>query len=211
LIGGFEMRWSEPTLFTLVVIGLTCVAPARPQSEKTPLQPTDLEVRLSLSRQVFTSDEPITVKVELSNRSKQSFFVGRNFPSAGNSPSTLDTGLEDEHGNDLGGIAGAADYFGLYPKESFAATLSNGWILLPPGFFYGSVVEVFVPQDKRPLKPGRYRIRAKYSSMGLTKQSEMNLVARSPEEVARLPFPSWAGHIDVEPLWIKIVKPPKKK
>src|SRR5712675_647426 len=97
------------------------------------------------------------VRVEIRNIGRERIFVPSEI---GRGYSYLQFWWEAPKGNDLQGMVGAVDGWGP-PHEDFTKLLLENWIVLPPGYSYSTSIDASIDVDQP--RPGRYRVKAKYS------------------------------------------------
>ena len=90
------------------------------------------------------------------------------------------------------------------PAESVLDAVTRSWVPLGPGYSYGSVITINKTEFQFLGKPGQYSVQATYTSLGMEGPLNYNRLAASPEEIKKLPFPSWKGTIKSEPVSITI-------
>lgn len=191
--------------FLVFILALLC--PRVTVGQDANCESNSLRLRLSIAKQKYGVGEPILVKVELSNDGREPIFVGSQIPVNETWIYRLTLGIDDEDGNSSPGLWGGRFVAPPDPKDSFASALAKAWIALPAGYSYGTTIEIDSDMFEFLKKPGRYRLRAKYVSLGMDVPLYYNAVAKKPEEMAKLPFAGWKGETEGNSLWIEIGPP----
>jgi len=183
---------------------LVCVRDCFSHTLPEPKPP--LELRLSLRMNTFRIGEPIEIDVRLVNKGNEPLFVGSGMPEIADWIYSLHLDVSDSRGNRC------AQSIMLPPfvrapdaDEGFTNSLVRRWLVLFPSYFYGTTTVLDMETVECLRKPGRYRIRAFYSSMGMDADLYYNPLASQPTEVAKLPFKSWKGTIESNPIWITVL------
>jgi hypothetical protein len=142
------------------------------------------------------------VRVEIRNIGRERIFVPSEI---GRGYSYLQFWWEDSRGNDLQGSGGAVDSSGP-PHEDFTKLLLENWIVLPPGYSYGTSIDASI--DVNEPNPGRYRVRAKYTVSDMDSKGMNNPLGAYLDKIPSLPFPAWKGAVESNPISIEIVPDP---
>ena len=122
----------------------------------------EVELSLSVPRTTFRIGESIPVRVEITNRGKDDFLVGRHLnDGAYTNPSHTSIILSDAS---TGGGPEVQDLSELLTPKAVA----TWWLAIAPNHFYG--VEIILHKSTNQLlnKPGRYLLRVEYASKGGT-------------------------------------------
>jgi hypothetical protein len=169
------------------------------QTNKQPSQGTVLNLKISTDqgRLTYEQGHRIPVNVQLTNVGSHAVFVGRDLwikPS----PSRVTIIVTPTDGHTMSGEAGAAD--GLAPSDDLATEMLKLWVLLSPGYSYGTMTAL-----RSDLSIGTYKVRALFSSEGVDFDSLYNPLAHHPEEMAKFHAESWKGDIGSNELRIRIV------
>ncbi len=196
----------------LLRVGLSllafCVSLA---SAQPALNEPSISVRLSLTKKLFKVGERIPLKVEITNNGTGDVFVGRELLQIDNAIYHLKLSVESSQGRTPENFSGAVDSFSVGPRDGFSTALAKSWIALPPGYFYGTILFVDEQFADFLTKPGKYTVRGTYSSSGMRADVYFNDLLAYPEELERIPFPSWKGDIKTNSVSLEIApaKPPK--
>jgi hypothetical protein len=59
-------------------------------------------------------------------------------------------------------------------------------------------------------KPGRYRIKGKYSSRGFLAQDINNPLLHYAQELKQLPYEAWDGSVETNSVWIEVTGTPQR-
>jgi hypothetical protein len=167
-----------------------------------------IEVRLTLPKPSIASGAPVLVRVELRNVGSEPIFVPSKVPvNAGGDPGDLEVRLRDSNGHWLPGRTGAADRIGP-PREDFYKLLFEYWVVLPPGYSYGTTADLTYGPFIGTLKPGRYQITASYGAYGMDSKNMNNPLGAYLDRISSLPYASWEGVAVCKPIWLEITSAP---
>lgn len=197
----------------LLVVGISLSGTeARSQAERgqIPLQPSHvspkIEVKLSLPKSSLETGKPVMLRAEIRNVGDEAIFVPSKFRvNSSGDPGELEISVL---GEGLGRRSeGAADRF-WPPKEDFFKLVFEYWVVLPPGYSYGTTFDLtksgvyeFAPP------PGRYQIRASYSAYGMSSKNMNNPLGAFLDKVSSLPYESWEGDFKCRPVWFEVTAP----
>jgi hypothetical protein len=198
----------------LLAVGLNSSGTeVRPQASKEEFSPPSMakpkiEVRLSLPKPSIASGDPVLVRVELRNVGAESVFVPRKIPlNSSGDPGDLEVRIRNSNGKGLGGSMGAADRF-RPPKEDFYKLIFEYWVVLPPGYSYGTIVDLTGAAFRGTLKPGRYRIAATFGAYGMGSTNMNNPLGAYLDRISSLPYDSWEDVAECKPIWVEITPAP---
>jgi hypothetical protein len=174
------------------------------QSDKSTI-PTEpqIEVHLSALKRSYLVKRPVMVRVEIRNIGRERIFVPSEI---GRGLSDLQFWWKDSKGNDLQGMGGAIDGWGRPPHDDFTKLLLENWMVLPPGYSYSTSVDATISVDEP--KPGRYRVRAKYTVSEMDSKSMNNPLGGYLDKIPSLPFLAWKGEVESNSISIEIVPDP---
>jgi len=178
--------------------------------QKQPLKPArdDIRVRLVPIKRSYILPGEIEARIEIENVSDHDLFICRNLSPWSTGMCAWSFQLEDNKGKPLRGVGVAVDR--PTPREpAFASALSKDWIALPRRYVYSTTVDLGVVFPEK-TRPGRYRITAQFESHGMQSEGMYNRVQQFPDDVSKLPFPSWRGRVELEPVWIMITTKEEK-
>jgi len=162
-----------------------------------------IEVRLSLPKLSIASGAPVLVQVELHNIGDEAIFVPTKVHlNSWGDPGNLDVFLWGVKDHGFGRIEGGGDRFG-FPKDDFYKLIFENWVVLFPGYSYGTTVDV-MSAFSGILKPGRYRLTAKYNAFGMNSKNRNNPLGAYLDRVPSLPYVSWEGGFECKPVWMEI-------
>jgi hypothetical protein len=185
-------------ILILLILGVTAV----PQRQQSHFVTTGVGISVHLGQPPgpFAVGEPIHVRVDLSNDSKQTLMVCRDLDIGSESCFwEFETRDASDHSLPTGKLA--ADRIPAAPAPFPNALISN-WTALAPKYKYGTMLslELALPWKPQPghhtvwkLQPGRYRVRAILTSDGPSGESVYNDLPHYPNELASLPYPGWKG------------------
>lgn len=201
---GLARAWrlwiSLPLMILLTVSFATSVQDK--QSQNTPSQ---ISVRLTAHKKVFTLGESIIIRVHVTNVGNDPVLVQNFLSTSRKTPSRIQFDLRDSHGRSSPSVEFTDDIFSPRVATSPAVALLRSWLLLYPEC---SLV-VDVPLDRELFaflgKPGKYSLSGNYFSSGLLYPSAYRGIGLTEEDVRSLPFQSWAGHISTNTMNFEIV------
>jgi hypothetical protein len=175
------------------------------QSDKSTIHSEpQIELRLSPLRRSYLVKRPVMIRVEVRNIGRERFFVPSEIGRGGYSD--IQFWWEDSKGNDLQGMGGAIDGWGRPPHEDFTKLLLENWMVLPPGYSYSTSIDATISVDEP--KPGRYRVKAKYTVSEMDSKSMNNPLGAYLDKIPSLPFPAWKREAESNPISIEIVPDP---
>ena len=195
---------SELALVTLLVV-VAASGESQSLGQANKEAPTaKLQVILATDKQVYKLGEPIHVRVEISNAGEKDIFVGKEITRMAGWVTYLELILEDMDGNTSPYIFVHGLRVPLDLTEGLASILAKTWIPLAPGYFYATKIELSPESFQFLRKPGRYRLRGIYYSVGVDLRC-----STLKEEIEKLPYAFWKGEIGTNSIWIEIVTPTK--
>jgi hypothetical protein len=187
---------------SMVVFVLLSFLPARTVAAGKGVK--QIEVRISVPKQNFALSETIPLRVEIWNVGEDTLFIPRKITRMGGSMSRLDLEVQDSAGRYSPGMYGHRDP--VPPgKQSLVKAVAQDWVALAPGYFYGTVSEIYVEDFEFLQKPGTYHMQGTYLSHGMDAPLYYNPLAYRAEEVGTLPYRYWKGEIRTNSLEITIV------
>jgi hypothetical protein len=100
--------------------------------------------------------------------------------------------------NDKGKASEQTHFFHPYMpeatnRETPVANLTKHWLVLPPGYFVGTVIALNPGFFEALKKPGGYVIQTVYSCEGMDANISSNPIGADPNFVHSLPYKSWKG------------------
>ncbi len=166
-----------------------------------------IEVRLSLPKPSIVSGAPVLVQVELRNAGDEPIYVPNMIHlNSWGFPAELEVRLWGPKSN-WQGMAGGVD--GFIPKhQDFYTLIFKYWVVLAPGYSYGTIVDLTDSAFRGILRPGHYRITAKYSAFGMGDKSMNNPLGAYLDRVPWLPYASWEGMVECKQIWVEITPVP---
>ncbi len=177
--------------------------PAPVSSQSSPN--SALTVRLVPLKEVYKLAEPVQFRVEIENLGSTPIYVGNEIPTH-DWLYHLDLIVTDTDGK----ISNKLHFFhpqmpDVIPQESDISALTKRWLLLRPGYFYGTIVQITPEFFEFLKKPGEYWIQGIYSCEGIDANFSYNQLARSPTFVEQLPYRSWKGRVRTNAAKVRIV------
>jgi hypothetical protein len=162
------------------------------------------EIRLSIAtdqgRSQFLVGDKISITATLVNVGPRELLLGRDLWNSA-SPSRISLIVIPADGHSRTGEMGASD--GFAPNTNVAVSVLNFWLMLAPGYSYGSATVL------DPDRPGVYRVKATFTSEGIETNSFYNPIRQQSEESSKLQAQNWKGTVASNELTIKIL--PKDK
>jgi hypothetical protein len=191
----------------LVILNLTIIHghAGKPHASSEP-QGTDIKIMIQPIKPSYKTGESINLRVILENQGKATLFVGQTLRRVDWIYSVRIT-VSDEKGRFSPEMHLNHPFMLDYDSsQSFISALTASWIALPPGYMFGTTIRIDGTDFEFLKKPGRYMIEAEYVSYGMEEPLNYNRLAASPEDIKKLPYPSWRGQTKSEPTWINIVQ-----
>jgi hypothetical protein len=191
------------TLLSPIVEGAVIANSSGPQesSEK-------IEVRLVQEKSVIRSGETLKLQVEIWNVGTNDVIIAQNIDEPYWN-AVLELSLEV--GSQLHGPAAgmAAD---AIPESNpdLAKTFIDNWLTLRRNHCYGTFVYMDPMDFPQLRKPGHYRVRARYSSRGISSIGAWNAARLNQEDIDKLPFKPWNGTVESNFVGIQ-VRPQMKR
>ena len=200
------MRFALVALVTLLspILATTQTGNPRSTAESSPR----IEIKLIPEKSVIRTGETLKFNVEIWNVGTADIIIAQNIDATfGNS----DLELFLEVGSTLQGAAmhGVGDAI-PDPNPDLAITFVKNWLTLNKSHYYGTYVDMDPIDFPQLRKPGRYRIRAKYSSRGINSVPAWNGGWLKPEDIEKLPFKAWKGTADSNFVSVQVSIPTKK-
>jgi len=163
-------------------------------------------IRLSIFpiKQIYEVGESVELRVSLENIGNTTVFVGQHI-RLGDWIYSTNIEVTDSGGRVSPERHWSHPFMPDYdPAESVLNAVTRSWVPLPPGYSYSSVIKVSGSDYEFLKKPGQYTVQASYTSLGMGAPLNYNRLAVSPEDVKKLPFPSWKETIKSDPVLITI-------
>ena len=188
-------------LAVLVISFLTATGPASTRGQEA--SRPDLGIRIEAAKTVVSKGEPLSIRVEFTNRTQRDLYVARNLTGVGSNAADITFAVWNSAGQAEPGERAAADCVIKPNPDSLLVAVMKNWVALPPGSSYATSAKL----GPSPFleRGGRYKIVASYESRGIGEQFWTDCVRASPSEIAKLPFTAWEGKIESNPIWIKVV------
>ncbi len=162
-----------------------------------------IELRVQPSRRSLKVGDALSLSIELRNRGPESLLVPRRIRSSTGFPSDLEIWFEDAKGGALPTAGSAADSFGP-PTDDFHGYVLREWILLAPGYSYGTTIDVGFEFGHSIRRPGRYCAKVRYEASAMDTQNHNNPIRASKDQIEKLPFPAWKGELVSNCSWIEV-------
>jgi hypothetical protein len=163
-----------------------------------------LRVSVLPTKQVYKIGEPIELHLSLENVGNSTVFVGQQL-RLGDWICSTNVQVTDSKGRVSPELHWSHPFMEDYdPAESILDAVTKSWVPLAPGYSYGSVIRIDGTEYQFLSKPGQYSVQVTYTSQGMDEPLNYNRLAASPEEIKKLPFPSWKGTIKSDPVSISI-------
>jgi hypothetical protein len=165
------------------------------QSDRSSSQ---IELRLTPKTKIVRVGDELEVRAEIWNVGTNDLFIERNiYTRCAHSPLQLSLEGRTPIKDDGPGQGCAADCLDD-PKQSFADRLTQQWILLPAGNFYGTTIRMNSDSFPQLRTPGKWILQGTYTSDGnLSASFCMNEISLDPQEVKKLSFRAWEGQSKV--------------
>jgi hypothetical protein len=164
-----------------------------------------LKLNFSTDKSVYKIGEAIFVLQNRENIGNKPLYIDPEVPLAGVGSSVDGFAIDvfDPEGKRLpvGGLEGL--FTGYHPDIDVVGTIQRDWIVLRPGYFYGSRQQLHLDSFKPLTKPGRYKLVATYW------QRTVGWLGHGHPQAGllkTLPHPVWDGEVSSEPVWIEILE-----
>ncbi|MHB8484891.1 MAG: hypothetical protein ACYDCM_04040 [Candidatus Acidiferrales bacterium] len=169
----------------------------------------EIELKLIPEKTVIRPGETLRIKVELWNVGADDIIIAQHIDATfGNS----DLELFLEVGSTLQGATThlIADSIPDPHSPDLAKTFVKNWLTLNKAHCYGTYVYMDPMNYPQLRKPGHYRIRAEYSSRGISSVPGWNGGWLKQEDIDKLPFKAWKGTVNSNFVSIQVRTPTKK-
>ncbi len=191
-------------IFLLPVVSTLGVAnPSKPEASSP-----QIELKLTPEKSVIHPDDTLSLRVEIWNVGTEDTFVAQNIENIYFN-AVLTLYLETKSGWQGSNQVGAAD---AIPEAhpDLAKTFVINWLTLRKHYYYGTVIYMD-PRNYPPLeKPGHYRVKAQYTSRGISPAFAYNAARLNQEDIEKLPFKAWEGTVDSNVVSIQVRSPMKR-
>src|SRR5437879_3715368 len=128
--------------FFVLVSLLGCgVLSQKDTAQLTEHKEREVEMIITTPRNAFAIDEPIPVKVRITNRGQSSFFIPREITVLRGGISFLELNIADSEG-ELPPKRVGHIYAARPDAEASSSNLSRSWVFLAPGYSYGRTLEI---------------------------------------------------------------------
>jgi hypothetical protein len=167
-----------------------------------------IEVKLVPDKNVIRPGETLKIKVEIWNVGADDIIIAQNIDATfGNSD--LELFLE------VGSILQAPIMRSVgdgFPDRNpdLARTFVRNWLTLNKAHYYGTYIYMDPINYPQLRKPGRYRIRAEYSSRGVSSVPGWNGGWLKQEDIDKLPFKAWNGTVNSNFVSVQVSAPTGK-
>ncbi len=167
-----------------------------------------IELKIMPEKSVIRAGETLKVKVEIWNVDNDDIIIAQNVDATfGNS----DLELFLEVGSKLQGTAMRGVGDGIPdPNPDLAKTFVKNCLILNKSHYYGTVVSMDPIGYPQLRKAGHYRIRAEYSSRGVSAIPGWNGGWLKQEDIDKLSFKDWKGTVNSNFISIQVSMPMKK-
>lgn len=163
-------------------------------------------IRISVlpTKQVYSVGEPVELRLSLENIGETTVFVGQQL-RRGDWICSTNIQITDAIGRVSPELHWSHPFMTDYdPAESVLDAVTRSWVPLPPGYSFSSVIKIGETDYEFLKKPGQYAVQASYTSLGMGAPLNYNRLAASPDDINKLPFPSWKGTVKSDPVSVTI-------
>jgi hypothetical protein len=178
-----------------------CLATPQKVSETSP----PVQVLITASKTVLHAPDWLELHIEIWNRGKEEIFIGKEINGPFSHLKLNLTGPPQPPSKAQGGTNGAVDCM-VPPNETFTNLLLQHWVALPPGNFYGTVIQV---GPSGLLSPGKYVLNVTYGSPSFKSAFCMNGISLDPNKITELRYKEWSGHVESNSVSIQVLAPRK--
>lgn len=184
----------------LSITGHRNAVPAEPVSPQ-------LQVTLSTDKATFAINEPIPVRVRISNPGAEPVLIA-NEVFLGGGAANLEMTLKDAAGRVSPKMRGILDSFPRQATPNVSTALLGSWMLLRPGNSLTTTTHIGGEMFSFLDKPGSYTLSADYYSDGFSYPTTYRSQGLTDEDVGSIPFTCWHGKIATNSIRIKVVPRP---
>ena len=167
-----------------------------------------LLVELSAKKSTIRPGEALRLIVILKNQTSDVYFIDRSIEGGGD---RLTLYLQQGSEVDRSVTRTADDYFIANRTTPFATLLSQHWIALGPGKFYGGEVDMNPSDFPRLRTPGRYLVKFQYGSKGFHEPADGNPLRGREDEISKLPYKAWEGETESNSVKVEVTTRAKGK
>jgi hypothetical protein len=202
----WEGRMYRDLALIALLIGSSALAGKPAGSTQEVLSKNEQTLRISIlpTKQVYNVGELVELRLSLENVGKMTVFVGQ-YIRLGDWIYSTNIQVTDSSGRVSPERHWSHPYMTDYdPAETVLDAVTRFWLPLRAGYTYSAVIKISGTDYDFLKKPGRYTVRASYTSLGMGEPLNYNRLAASPEDLKKLPFPSWKGTIKSDPVSITI-------
>jgi|HubBroStandDraft_6_1064221.scaffolds.fasta_scaffold14707_2 hypothetical protein len=164
-----------------------------------------VSVRVWCDTQRVVMKEPLHVRVEVWNRGDAPLIFPNLVTDADHLDGHIEFHLIDSKGRESARMRRVADSFAPYPREPNWQLLLGRWVVLYPGYSMTAPLDLSVDVFPFLNTPGIYKLKADYSSGGLSDPENYRPLGLSGHELASLPFSSWSGKIESDSVSLAVV------
>jgi hypothetical protein len=193
----------------LAVFLVTSTVPQENVSPSSKEEPSvQIEVKLIPTKQVIRPGETLKLKVEIWNVGKQDTFIAQNIAGI-----YFNAGMRmylEVGGHLQGSQIGVASDAEPESNPEVTKTFVTNWLTLRKDHYYGTYVYMDPSEFPQLKKPGHYRVKGEYISVGISPNSAWSAARLNAEDIEKLPFKSWSGTADTNFVRIQVSAPMKQ-
>ena len=155
---------------------------------------SEMQLRLTPKTRTVRAGDELEVRAEIWNVGAKALFIERNiYEPCADSPLQLRFEGPTPMQEQAPGVGCASDCMDD-PKQPFASRLTQRWILLSAGDFYGTTIRLDSKSFPQLHTPGRWLLHGSYKSDGnLSASFCVNNLTLDPQEVEKLSSRAWKG------------------
>jgi len=170
-------------------------------------QDSTLAVSISPLQETYTIGDDLRLHVEVQNVGQVPIYVGNRIPTH-DWLYHLDFTVKDREGK----LSDKLYFFhpqmsDNMPKEDSTVALTKNWIVLQPGYFFGTTLDIPSGFFESLKKPGEYTIQGIYSCDGMETEVNYNQLAKDKKFLEGLAYRSWKGAVKTNVVKIRMVSP----
>lgn len=188
-------RWMLSILLIVLALGTASSNLARTPFQSEATGPDEIHLYLSVDKSVFVVGRPVQVNAELQNAGANPVLVENALITGTGFSSSIKFVLSDSKGNLSPATVMIADSFSMPKKSDPLTAVIGAWMLLLPHYCLMHQFSIDAEDFSFLAKPGRYRLWANYSSVGLNDPSTYRRLGLSSEDVESLKYKSWTGKV----------------
>jgi len=193
-----------PTGFVLLLLQVGLLIAGQRDAVPAERDVPKLVVSLSVDKATFAVNEPVPVRVRISNPGAEPILIA-NDVSLGAGAANLEMTLKDAAGRVFPQMRWIHDHFPSQATPNVSTIFLGSWMLLRPGNSLTTTIQIGGETFGLLDKPGRYTLSADYYSDGFSYPGTYRAQGLTDEDVRSIPFPCWHGKIATNTVQFKVI------